>query len=257
MTTNSRSLSDTDDPTYDSISGASVEAARAVRRHLAIVPSLAPTAAEARPDRLDATAEPALRRGGVAVIGPSRVLRASLSGRDGSDLGVLTHALVTTHAPLLATVPPEELLGRMHGLARNLLDANWNRRRVVAAEAVSLAHKYLTRLAPTAPWRLLAVEYQTGDGTVDLAWEHVESGRVLFDELKTSRIATRKVPEGWLHQARRYAAAGAAQHPSLFTGVRLLPLNRMHLARFVGLNGLTARLSPTTFEPLREKGGVA
>ncbi len=102
-------------------------------------------------------------------------------------------------------VPPEELLSRMTGLARGLLDANWNRRRVLAAEAVSLAHKYLTRLAPTAPWRLLGVEYETGNGAVDLAWEHDSDGRVLFDELKTSRVATNKVPQGWLEQVRRYA----------------------------------------------------
>ncbi len=185
------------------------------------------------------------------------MLRASLSGRGGSDLGVLTHALASTHAPLLAMVPPEELLSRMTGLARGLLDANWNRRRVLAAEAVSLAHKYLTRLAPAEPWRLLGVEYETGDGAVDLAWEHGEDGRVLFDELKTSRVATNKVPQGWLEQVRRYAAAGAAQRPASFVGVRLLPLNRMHLARLVSATGPAVRLSPTTSEPLNERGGVA
>jgi len=183
------------------------------------------------------------------------VLRVPLSGRDGTDLGILTHALVTTHAPLLTTLSSEQLLRRMHGLARNLLDANWNRERVVAAEAVSLAHRYLTRLTPSAPWRLLAVECETGDGIVDVVWVDAEGGQVFFDELKTSRIATRKVPEGWLAQVRRYAAAGATQYPSLFLGVRLLPVNRMHLACFVTPNGLTVRLSPTSSDPLREKGG--
>lgn len=228
-----------------------------MRRHLAIVPAKSQPSLEPGSAGVPSASAPAPARTGLAVIGPSRVLRTALSGRHGSDLGVLTHALVSTHAPLLvSSLDREDLLPRLNAMARGLLDANWNRRRVVAAEAVSLAHKYLTRIAPSSPWRLLGVEVETGDGVVDLAWEH-EDGRVVFDELKTTRVATSKVPEDWLGQVRRYAAAGAAQHAGSFTGVRLLPLNRMHLARLVAASGRIVRLSPTTSEPLSEKGGDA
>ena len=143
----------------------------------------------------------------------------------------------------------------MNQAARSLLDANWNRRRVIAAETVGLAHQYLTVLAPGAPWRLVGVEVETGRGPVDLVWANDIDGRVLFDEIKTSRQPTRAVPNKWAQQVRRYAEGGLAQHGEAFAGVRLLPIDAMHLARLVTGVAPSVRIAPTASEPLRMVGG--
>ena len=227
-------------------------------RHLRMVPPLAPTAAEPRSGRLEAPAPieaPSATHSGVAVIGPARILRSPLSGKNSSDLGLLTHTLVSTHAPLIAGGLPQDLVPQMYELAHGLLDANSNRRRVLAVQAAGLAYRYLNRLALSAPFQLLGVEYETGNGPVDVAWVHGENGRVVFDELKTSRVATQKMPKHWTAQVRRYAAAGQVQHGDAFVGVRLLPLDRWHLARFFPATGPSVALSSAPTELLRGLGG--
>ncbi len=161
-------------------------------------------------------------------------------------MGLLTHTLVSTHVPLVLSGAPVDLLPRMSKMARGLLDANPNRRRVVAAAAVGLAYRYLSTLVPGAPWLLHGVEFECGAGPVDVAWVNADDGRVLFDELKTSRTATRRMPSGWVEQVRRYAAAGLATYGPAFAGVRLLPLNRPDLARVVDPDGRMRALNPAT-----------
>ncbi|RBY92679.1 hypothetical protein [Blastococcus sp. TF02A-30] len=142
----------------------------------------------------------------------------------------------------------------MTAMAKALLDANFNRRRVIATEAVSLAYRYLSALAPAPPWRLLGVEYETGRGPVDLAWANSEVGLVFFDELKTARTATRRLPGAWEEQTQRYTAAGRARFGAEFVGVRLLPINAMHLARLSSARKPWARLAPTPNDPFRLGG---
>ncbi|MGY1615913.1 hypothetical protein ACI797_04155 [Geodermatophilus sp. SYSU D00691] len=139
----------------------------------------------------------------------------------------------------------------MTEVARGLVKANPNRRRVVAAEAVSLAYRYLTQLAPQTPWRLHGVEFETGQGPVDVAWIHETDGRVLFDELKTTRIATRKVPTSWGSQIRRYTTAGVGRYGAAFAGVRLLPINAPHLARLSQSSAFWVAIAPTPGDPFR------
>jgi hypothetical protein len=245
----------TDDSTNDTVAHA-VEPRPNGRPRLSIVPSPALDAAAPRESAGTAgTAESAAHtRGGLAVIGPARLLRSSLSGKESTDLGLLTHTLVSTHAPLVADGLPADVLARMTALARGLLDANPNRRRVVAAEAVGLAYRYLSDLAPRAPWLLLGVEFETGSGPVDVAWVHGDSGHVLFDELKTTRAASGKVPDKWREQVFRYAAAGRLEYGSDFAGVRLLPLNAMRLARLTRSAQRWVSVAPTAPEPFRLKG---
>lgn len=246
----------TDDSTNDTVTGA-VEQRPDGRPRLSIVPP--PTRDAAAPREGGGAAGPAgsplRQRGGLAVIGPVRLMRSALSGKESTDLGLLTHTLVSTHAPLVADGLPADVLARMTELARGLLDANPNRRRVVAAEAVGLAYRYLSDLSPRAPWLLLGVEFETGSGPVDVAWVHGDSGHVLFDELKTTRAATGKVPDKWREQVFRYAAAGRSQYGSDFAGVRLLPLNAMRLARVTRSAQRWVSSAPTAQEPLRSKGG--
>jgi hypothetical protein len=254
VTTNSLPSGASDDPTYDSYVGG-MPRLRLVQPER----SLLGQAAEAlvppgrslsrRPENRSA------RRGGLGVIGPDRVLRSPVSGAGGSDVGALTHALVSTHAPLLDGGLPSDVLARMNEFARALVDANPNRRRVVATEAVGLAYRYLTELAPAPPWRLLGVEFETGRGPVDVAWVHKGDDRVLFDELKTTRIATRKVPTSWSKQVSRYTAAGVEKYGVAFAGVRLLPINAIHLARLSRSSDFWVPVAPTPDDPFRRRSG--
>jgi hypothetical protein len=190
------------------------------------------------------------------VIVNASTLSSPLSGTGAGHLGVLTHTLIATHVPLLtcgATVA--DLVPPMVEVAHRLLDANTNRRHVVAVEAVSLARRYLTQGAPTTPWSLLGVEFDTGNGPVDLAWRHPD-GRVFFDEIKTSRIAGGQVAPSWMQQVHRYSNAGMATFGDAFIGTRLLPLSQMRLARLVTKPRVPAqRLAPTPADPFRAAGG--
>lgn len=192
----------------------------------------------------------------LGVIVKSSTLTSPLSGTGAGHLGLLTHTLVATHAPLFAAgaaVP--DLVPPMVEMAHRLIDANTNRRRAVAAEAVSLARTYLAQAAPTGAWALLGVEFDTGDGPVDVAWQHPD-GRVFFDEIKTSRITGGQVAPSWMQQVHRYSKAGQAAFGDAFVGTRLLPLSAMRLARLVTEPFVpSVPVAPTPADPFRPVGG--
>lgn len=196
-------------------------------------------------------------RGSLGVLMPSsQTLKTPLSGTNHSDIGMLVHALIATHAPLGSNgVYPADLVDRLNAVARGLLDASNTARRIaIASQSVGLAHRYLTTLAPAALWTLLGVEFNTGDGPVDVAWIDPH-GRVMFDEVKTSYVATRAMPQRWIAQVRRYAAAGTATYGEQFAGARLLPINAPHLGRLVPVEGMSLPLAPTPTEPFRTQAG--
>lgn len=182
-------------------------------------------------------------------------LRAPLSGHAPTDRGTLTHTLVTTHVPLLAKGhSAQSLVEPMATMADLLLAGNRNRRAAVKSSAVSLAHRYLTKFAVSATngWHLLGVEFETGHGPVDVAWQHEPNGAVMFDEIKTSGSAQWAQPE-WIYQIARYNLGGLEQFGDLFIGTRLLPLARMDIAewfpQFYGPEGY--KIAPTVSDPLR------
>lgn len=187
--------------------------------------------------------------------------KPTFTGRNTTDLGTLTHALIGSHAHFI-THPalgdecspevPGDLLQRMYAVAYAVIDANPNATRVLATEAASLANRYLNEFPPAAPWRLLGVEYDTGNGPVDLAWFNDTTGGVFFDEVKTSRVSTgRQMPPKWLDQTNRYTTAGAARFGEAFLGTRLVPLMAADMARLVRHRRPVVRLAPTAAEPLR------
>lgn len=192
----------------------------------------------------------------LGVLVKSSTLARPLSGSGAGHLGLLTHLLVATHAPRLSPgVSGADLVPSMVEVANRLIAASTNRRRAVAAEAVSLARGYLSNCAPAAPWVLLGVEFDTGDGPVDVAWQD-PGGRVFFDEIKTSRITGGQVAPSWMQQVHRYSKAGNAQFGDAFIGTRLLPLSRMRLARLVTAPFVASTpLAPTPAEPFRAIGG--
>jgi hypothetical protein len=166
---------------------------------------------------------------------------------------MVVHALIGTHVPHVAAgTTTQVLLPQMTQIARSLVQANANRRAAVAAQCVSLACRYLTDLVPGRDWRLLGVEWDTGHGPVDVAWEHQHTGAVLFDEIKTSRIVGNQISVKWRQQVNRYTAGGTEMFGDLFVGTRLLPLPTMRLARLVLGPGVPSTpLAPVVGDPLR------
>lgn len=179
--------------------------------------------------------------------------RPTFTGRGTSDLGTLTHGLIGSHVQFVTGGEEQgDLLARMYAVAYAVIDANPNATRVLATEAASLAHRYLCEFPPSRPWRLLGVEFDTGDGPVDLAWVNDTTGEVFFDEVKTSRVSNgRQVPPVWLEQAHRYASAGDARFAEAFLGTRLVPLMAADTVRLIRHRRPVARLAPTPAEPLR------
>lgn len=204
-------------------------------------------------------------RGSLGVLMPTLLpSRPTFTGRGTSDLGSLAHALIGSHAQFLthpdtstggAPVVPGDLLDRMYAVAYAVIDANPNATRVLATEAASLAFRYLREFPPAAPWELMAVEYETGNGPVDLAWVNDATGSIFFDEVKTSRVSTgRRVPDAWVNQSRRYSTAGAARFGEAFLGTRLVPLMAANTTRLVVALRPVVLLSPTAADPLRMAG---
>lgn len=183
--------------------------------------------------------------------------RPTFTGRNPADLGTLTHALIGSHVQSVTDggesgADVEDLLSRMYAVAYAVIDANPNATRVLATEAASLSTRYLTEFPPMPPWRLLGVEYDTGEGRVDLAWVNDTTGEVFFDEVKTSRVANgRQVPPTWLSQAGRYSAAGTDRFGAAFLGTRLVPLMAAGTARLVRHRQPVVLLYPTPALPLR------
>ncbi|GAA4372843.1 hypothetical protein [Nocardioides caricicola] len=196
-------------------------------------------------------------RGSLGVLMPTLLsTNAVFTGRRASDLGSLTHLLVGSHVQFISlsldgTGVPVDLLDRMYAVAYAVIDANPNARRVLATEAASLALRYLTEFPPAAPWRLLGVEYDTGNGRVDLAWWNGDTCEVFFDEVKTSRVSGRQVSPAWLDQSRRYSAAGAARFGESFLGTRLVPLTTSGTVHLVREGEPIVALSPIHSAPLQ------
>lgn len=181
-------------------------------------------------------------------------LRSSYTGRNPSDVGSLTHLLIGAHVQFALAEPDNvhDLIARMYAVSYAVIDANPNARRVLATEAVSLAHSYLTNLLPAHPWRLLGVEYETGQGRADVAWVNDQSYEVFFDEVKTSRVSNgRHLPPNWVAQATRYAAAGMDHFGEDFLGTRLVALMGDRPVRLVRVAAPMVLLSPTASEPMR------
>lgn len=194
----------------------------------------------------------------LGVIMNNSTLRRPVSGVSSSDVGMVVHALIGTHAPLVAAGEAAvAVLPRMEQMARSLVQANANRRAVVAAQCVGLAHRYLAQLVPGDDWRLLGVEWDTGHGPVDVAWVHKATGAVLFDEIKTSRISGQKISANWRAQVNRYNAGGKEMFGDIFVGTRLLPLSAMRLARLTMGSGIPSiPLAPIVGDPLRWPNGA-
>lgn len=187
---------------------------------------------------------------------PSLTLNQRLTGYKPNDAGILAHALIAVVAPVLPTLTDITLPERLHDLAGAMTSGeNVNRRRVLAATGAGHAAAYLRRYAPVAPWALLGCEFDTGNGRVDLAWQHTETGQVFYDEIKTTNRPVGSIPPEWLEQVHRYATAGADQHGDAFAGVRLVPLGSLHHLS-VHTTATAAALHPTQTEPLRSVGGV-
>ncbi|MGY1632946.1 hypothetical protein ACI784_14685 [Geodermatophilus sp. SYSU D01186] len=144
---------------------------------------------------------------------------------------------------------------RIHDLAGALVDGdNVNRRRVLLSTAAGHAATYLRRLTPTG-WALLGCEFDTGNGRVDLAWQHGD-GRVFFDEVKTVNRPIGLLTSSWVDQAARYARGGKDRYGAAFVGVRLLPIGSLHCTALVRADGTFSRLSPTSVEPLASADAV-
>ncbi|GIM63356.1 hypothetical protein Pve01_80240 [Planomonospora venezuelensis] len=197
-------------------------------------------------------------RGSLGVLMPTLLpSRPTFTGRGTSDVGSLTHGLIGSHVQSLTAreatvVVPGDLLARMYAVAYAVIDANPNATRVLATEAASLAYLYLTEFPPAGSWRLLGVEFDTGDGPVDLAWVNDRTGDVFFDEVKTSRVSNGRQPSPtWVAQAHRYSMAGSAQFGEAFLGTRLVPLMAANTTRLVRSLKPVVLLDPTVVEPLR------
>lgn len=147
---------------------------------------------------------------------------------------------------------PGDLLHRIYVVAYAVIKANPNATRVLATEAASLAYRYLCEFPPAPPWRLLAIEYDTGNGEVDVAWQHEVTREVFFDEVKTSRVTDGRVlSPAWAQQAARYTAAGHVRFGDLFLGTRLVPLMAANTARLFAPSGPPVILASTETSPLR------
>lgn len=187
---------------------------------------------------------------------PPFPLPRSLSGYRPQDAGILTHALIALLASELPRLTSVTLPERIHDLAGALVSGdNVNRRRVLLSTAAGHAATYLRRLAPTT-WSLLGCEFDTGNGRVDLAWQH-DDGRVFFDEVKTVNRPVNALTPSWIEQAARYARGGSDLYDAQFVGVRLLPIGSLHCAAIVQADATVARLSPTPAQPLASADAVS
>lgn len=193
----------------------------------------------------------------IGVLMPSIALPADLSGSRPTDVGVLTHAVVAILAPHLRDMSPWTLPERVLDVTGSLINfQRTTKARPLMLTAAGHASFYLRRLAPAPPWELLGSEYRVSDeddnrGRVDLAWQHSETGQVMFDELKTTSRAIETINNVWRGQVNRYADAGKKTHGDLFVGVRLLPLGALYMSSLITARQHTIRLDPTPEQPLR------
>lgn len=191
----------------------------------------------------------------VAEVFPESV--AALLGTDesASGIGTMAHSTIAILAPTAHTLNPDSLVETILVLARSVCPPGRMHRRNSTLVA-GYATEYLRgRLRPRAPWMFLGAEMPVGSGArVDLAWMHEPTGAVLFDEVKTTETARRRVDDQWVFQTRKYAMVGRERFGEKFLGVRLLPLGSMNVATFVTASGDLQPLVPTMTDPLAGTG---
>ena len=188
----------------------------------------------------------------IGVIVPALKLPKELSGYRPQDVGLVTHATVAILAPALPILNRDELAERVMDVAGGLLSGgNHSRRRVLMLTAAGHAATYLRRFAPNEPWELLGCEFDTGSGVTDLAWRHVGTNVVFFDELKTHNRPQQRIASRVMTQIKKQSAGGQNQFGTRFAGVRLVPLGSLHLVSLVRHDRKRVLLAPTPDEPLR------
>lgn len=193
----------------------------------------------------------------IGVIVPALKLPKELSGYRPQDVGLVTHATVAILAPALPILNRDELAERVMDVAGGLLSGgNHNRRRVLMLTAAGHAATYLRRFAPNEPWELLGCEFDTGSGVTDLAWRHVGTNVVFFDELKTHNRPQSRIASRVMTQVKKQSMGGQEQFGSRFGGVRLIPLGSLHLTSLVRHDRKRLLLAPTPDEPLRRAPAV-
>ncbi len=193
---------------------------------------------------------------------PGIALPKTLSGYRPQDVGLLTHAALAIVAPALGTIPADRVAEYVLDVTGGLVNGtNVNRRRTLQQTAAGHVCTYLRRLAPSAPWRVLQAEFQTGFGRTDLAWTNPATGEMFFDELKTHKGALTGLSEEVFEQAKRQANGGDQEFSDQFLGVRVVPFGSLHLISMVTAAGERVALNPTPDEPLRRRdeseGGAA
>ncbi len=196
----------------------------------------------------------------VGLVSPGAHMSSTLPAHDltgerSTDVGTLAHRLIGQFAePTSRWGFTENLPTLLQQTAYESIRAIPARRRVLAIESLSHAHRYLTSYVPHCGWTLLGVEYPCGDGRVDVAWQHTDTGTVFFDEVKTSTTAAvRRTPASWVKQARRYSKAGHDCFGDAFLGTRLLPVATPHTAVVVRATGAPVPITPTPYDPMRVK----
>lgn len=188
----------------------------------------------------------------IGVLMPTLALPKNLSGYRPQDVGLVTHAAVAILAPYARDYTPFELAEHLLDVTGALVNGkNVNRRRVLMLTAASHVAVYFRRFAPTTDWALLGCEFDTTGGRTDLAWQHTETGRVFFDELKTHNRSVAALSSQTVAQAKRQGEGGVRQFGDLFAGVRVLPFGALHLVTLVHPDHIRVPLSATPSDPLR------
>lgn len=182
------------------------------------------------------------------VVLPSGRVDVPVSVAKPTGVGTLAHLVIALLAPTTDSCSPARLTDSCLALAHELA-APSPRARANSVLAAGFAAEYLRTLRPQAPWDLLGVEYDTGAGQADLAYQNTRTGAVFFDEVKTTHVPYSQPSPDWVDQALRYAVAGAERFGGRFKGTRLLPLGSRHLTVLVSATGRATPLAPTLTAP--------
>lgn len=157
-------------------------------------------------------------------------------------IGATAHAVIAILAPIADQFTTRGLTEVVLGLARGMCAPGYKHRRNSTLVA-GFANEYLRGPArPRAPWVFANAEQRLATGVVDLVWRHTGTGVVFFDEIKTTRVGRRSLPNTWREKATDYASAGAELFGDLFVGVRIVPLGSMNVASLVTPDGTVRAL---------------
>lgn len=182
------------------------------------------------------------------VILPSGRVQAPIDVTRATGVGSLAHLVISLLAPAAKESPArtsDACLALAHQLA-----APSPRSKANAVLAAGFANEYLLTVRPSPAWTVLGVEYDTGDGRVDLAYRNAMTEVVFFDEIKTTHVPSAVLNRDWISQAHRYAAAGMAKLGLCVAGTRLTPLGSRHLTALVTADGRVRQFTPSTDAPL-------